>query len=138
MDAVAAIISLHGRYCWLVDHRDWDQWQLCFTENGAFVARGERHAGRAAIVEFVKAELDRFKIIRHLSHVPYVELQSEDTATARCYFELKAGTTRGADTLSLGTYVDRLERHEGQWLFAERVAEFDYWVKRGEPWFAAS
>ncbi len=137
MDAVAAILSLHGRYCWLVDHRDWDHWQLCFAADGAFVARGERHQGRAAIVEYVKAELERFKVIRHLAHVPYVQIESETSATARSYFELRAGTVRGADTMALGTYVDRLTREAGEWQFAERVAEFDYWVRTGEPWFGA-
>jgi hypothetical protein len=136
MDPVSAIMSLHGRYCWLVDHRDWDRWQLCFAEDGAFVARGQRHEGRAAIVEYVKAELERFGVIRHLAHVPYVEVQSASSATARSYFELRAGTMRGADTLALGTYVDQLVCSEGEWRFAERVAEFDYWVRRGDPWFS--
>lgn len=135
MDAISEIQSLHGRYCWLVDHRDWDHWQLCFAQDGAFVARGQRHEGRAAIVEYVQGELERFSVIRHLAHVPNVELQSEDSATAQSYFELRAGTVRGADTVALGSYVDRLTRRDGAWQFAERVAEFDYWVRRGEPWF---
>jgi hypothetical protein len=135
MDPVTEIICLHGRYCWLVDHGDWDGWAKCFADDGAFVARGQRHEGREAIVKYVQGELERFSVIRHLAHVPWIEVESEISARARSYFELRAGTVRGADTHGLGSYEDRLVCRDGQWMFAERVAEFDYWVKRGEPWF---
>lgn len=137
-DAYAEIVSLLSRYCWLVDRRRWDEWALCFAEDGAFVARGHRWEGRAAIVEYVQAEVARFTVIRHLSHIPEIVLESEISARCRSYFELRAATLRGADTHGLGSYEDVVTRAGGCWAFAERRADFDYWVRRGEPWFSDS
>jgi SnoaL-like domain len=134
--AHAEIQSLLGRYCALVDRREWDQWKLCFAEDGAFVTRGRRLVGREAIVDYVQEELSRFQMIRHLPHVPSIELASDArSATCDSYFELRAVTVRGNETIALGSYRDRLALGEGGWQFAERQAEFDYWVRRGDPWY---
>jgi hypothetical protein len=134
--AHAEIQSLLGRYCTLVDRREWDQWKLCFAKDGAFVTRGRRLVGREAILEYVQEELSRFQMIRHLSHVPTIELASDArSATCHSYFELRAVTVRGNETIALGSYSDRLALGEGGWQFAERQAEFDYWVRRGDPWY---
>jgi SnoaL-like domain len=134
--AHAEIQSLLGRYCALVDRREWDQWKLCFAEDGAFVTRGRRLVGREAIVDYVQEELSRFQMIRHLPHVPSIELASDArSATCDSYFELRAVTVRGNETIALGSYRDRVALGEGGWQFAERQAEFDYWVRRGDPWY---
>jgi SnoaL-like domain len=132
----AEIQSLLGRYCWLVDRHEWDEWKLCFAEDGAFVTRGRRLEGRDAILEYVQEELSRFRLIRHLPHVPSIALEA-DGRPAGCdsYFELRAVTVRGNDTVALGSYSDRLALGSDGWQFAERRAEFDYWVRRGDPWF---
>jgi hypothetical protein len=134
--AHAEIQSLLGRYCWLVDHGEWEAWALCFAEDAAFVTRGERIVGREAIVEYVQEELSRFKMIRHLSHVPSIELGT-DGRSAECnsYFELRAVTTRGNETVGLGAYSDRLTLGDAGWQFAERQADFDYWVRRSDRWY---
>lgn len=136
-DPQAEISSLLGRYCWLVDHGEWDDWSRCFAPDAAFVTRGRRHEGRDPIVAFVKEELAAFEMIRHLTHTASIELAS-DERSARChsYFELRAVTVRGADTVGLGAYIDRVALSDDEgWQFAEREADFDYWVKRGEPWY---
>jgi ketosteroid isomerase-like protein len=132
---ILAIQALLGRYAWLVDRGEWDQWAHCFTPDGSFVVRGEPIVGRDAIVEYVKNELGRFRLIRHLGHAPEIAL-GEDGTTAHCrsYFELRAITQRGTDTEALGSYVDSLQQTDEGWQFAERRAEFDYWTRRGEPW----
>jgi hypothetical protein len=130
------IQSLLGRYCWLVDHGEWDQWKLCFAEDGAFVTRGRRLVGREEIVAYVQEELGRFRLIRHLSHVPSIELgPDERSASCHSYFELRAVTVRGSETVALGSYSDQLALGDGGWQFAERQAEFDYWVRRSDPWY---
>jgi hypothetical protein len=132
----AEISSLLGRYCWLVDHGEWERWSRCFAADGAFVTRGRRLEGREEIVAYVKEELAAFEMIRHLTHTPSLELDSgERSARCRSYFELRAVTVRGADTVALGSYSDRVTLGDEGWQFAEREADFDYWVKRGEPWY---
>jgi hypothetical protein len=132
----AEIQSLLGRYCWLVDHRRWDQWKLCFADDGAFVTRGRRLVGRQEIVAYVQDELSRFRMIRHLSHLPSIELGAdEQSAECHSYFELRAVTVRGNETVALGSYSDRLALGDAGWQFAERQAEFDYWVRRSDRWY---
>jgi hypothetical protein len=134
-DHVQDIQALLGRYAWLVDHGEWDAWALCFTPDGSFVVRGEPIIGRAAIVAYVKDELARFRLIRHLGHAPEIVLAPDAaSATCRSYFELRAITQGGRDTEALGSYVDRIVLTDQGWQFAERRAEFDYWTRRGEPW----
>lgn len=134
MDPAASVASLLGRYCWLVDHRQWDEWGLCFREDGVFAVRGKRLVGRAAIVQYVRDELDRFRVIRHLAHLPGITLEGEE-ATCRSYFELRAVTAAGAETVALGSYIDRVVDGPDGWQFAERRAEFEYWVRRDDPWY---
>lgn len=135
-EAHAEIQSLLGRYCWLVDRHQWDEWKLCFAEDGVFVTRGRRLVGRDAIVDYVQEELSRFRMIRHLPHVPSIELASDErSASCHSYFELRAVTVRGNETVALGSYSDRLALGEGGWQFVERQADFDYWVRRGDPWY---
>jgi 3-phenylpropionate/cinnamic acid dioxygenase small subunit len=136
VENVADICSLLGRYCWLVDHGEWDEWQLCFAEDGAFIVRGNNLVGRQAIVDYVQEELSRFRMIRHLGHLPRVELDADQTsATCWSYFELRAVTHRGRETVALGSYVDRVTLGAQGWQIAERRADFDYWVPRQERWY---
>jgi hypothetical protein len=136
-EEVVGIQALLGRYCWLVDRREWDQWQLCFAPDGVFDVRGQRHEGRAQIVDYVRDALAEFKLIRHLCHAPEIHVDSDASASCRSYFELRATTLRGTDTVALGSYLDRLAKHDGGWVFAERRADFDYWVRVGEPWLGS-
>jgi hypothetical protein len=135
--AHAEIQSLLGRYCWLVDRHQWDEWKLCFAEDGTFVTRGRRLVGREEILDYVQEELSRFRMIRHLAHVPSIEL-GPDGRSAEChsYFELRAVTMRGNETVALGSYIDHVRFGEHGWQFAERQADFDYWVRRNDPWYA--
>ena len=134
-EEVQAIQALLGRYAWLVDRGDWDQWAECFTPDGAFVVRGESIEGREAIVDHVRGELAAFRLIRHLGHTAEIELEPGGrSARSRSYFELRAITQRGHDTEALGSYEDRLLRTDQGWQFAQRRAEFDYWTRRDQPW----
>lgn len=130
------IQSLMGRYCRLVDQREWDAWSLCFTAEGAFSAGDTRAVGRRAIVEFVEGQLANLDTIRHLNHPASIELGEDgESAKAHSYFELKASTLRGRETEALGAYTDSLILSGEGWQFAERLAAFDFWVGRDEPWF---
>lgn len=130
----AEILNLLERYCWTVDHRQWDDWLACFTEDGVFAVRGQNLVGRAAIRAYVEGSVGRYRLLRHLTHQPSVTITGPGEATARCYFELRGITERGQDVEALGSYEDALVKTDGGWRFKRRTARFDYFVRRGQPW----
>jgi hypothetical protein len=44
--AIGRLQSLPGRYCRLVDHGGWEEWDRCFTSDGVTVTRGNASAAR--------------------------------------------------------------------------------------------
>ena len=126
------IVNLMERYCWTVDHGDYDAWLDCFTEDGTFDVRGQRPSGRAVLRAFIQKEVgDAFSYIRHMVHNASVELVSETEATGRSYFELRGTTVKGGDFEALGSYEDQIVKTKAGWRLKERKARFDYFIPRG-------
>lgn len=128
------ILNLMERYCWTVDHGDFDGWLECFTPDGAFDVRGQRLIGKDRLRTFIQKEVgDAFHYVRHLIHNPSVELKSASQATARSYFELRGTTNRGRDFEALGSYEDEIVKTSAGWRFKERKARFDYFTPKDGP-----
>jgi len=126
------VLNLMERYCWTVDHGDYDAWLECFTEDGTFVVRGERPSGKTVLRAFIQKEVgDAFSYVRHLIHNPMVEVVSTTEARGRSYFELRGTTVKGSDFEALGSYEDQIVKTGEGWRFKERKARFDYFVPRG-------
>ena len=126
------ILNLLEHYCWSVDHGEWDEWLDCFTEGGAFEVRGERRSGREALRAFITEEVgDSFTYVRHMVFNPSIELDGDDRAHGRAYFELRGTNHRGTDFEALGSYEDEFAKTDEGWKFALRRARFDYFVRRG-------
>ena len=128
MDDLAEIQQLYARYSWTLDERRYEEWLECFAEDG--VIEGPtfgRHAGREELRQFIakyKAETGMFQV-RHVTSNISVEIEGE-SAVGRCYV-LHYRTHRGRTELSaIGGYRDRLRKVNGQWLFADRQAFWDY------------
>jgi hypothetical protein len=130
----AEIENLLERYCWTVDHWQWNEWARCFTEDGVFQVRAQRLVGRGAILAYVQGTVGDYRLLRHLPHHPAVEIQGPAEAVARSYFELRGTTARGRDVEALGSYEDELVKTDDGWKFKLRKARFDYFVRRAEPW----
>jgi hypothetical protein len=128
MDDYAQIRQLYADYCWTLDDRQYEQWLRLFTEDG--VVEGPnygRHVGHPELRHFIakyKATTGMFQV-RHLVNNIRVAIQG-DTATGGCYV-IHYRTHRGRTELSaIGGYRDKLRKVNGQWLFAERQAFWDY------------
>lgn len=130
----AEIENLLERYCWALDHQQWDEWLRCFTEDGVFDVRGQQLAGRDAIRSYVEGSIGDYRLLRHLLHHPSVQILGPSEATARCYFELRGTTARGHNVEALGSYEDALVKTNDGWKFKLRKVRFDYFVRRGQPW----
>lgn len=117
-----------ARYAHAADRGRFDELVALFTDQGVMaIDDREPLVGRAAIRQFVtqtkgnlQTNLERPYIRHHVNSIA-IDVQSEDTATAACYF--LAITERGPD--HWGRYLDRLERHGELWLFAERKVRVD-------------
>lgn len=95
-----------------------------FTEQGVLTAGDDEAHGRAAITAYLdatKASLaggDTAGRIRHHVSSLRIDVTSETTAAATCYF--LAITIHGPD--HWGVYRDQLVHEEGRWRFARRDA----------------
>jgi len=128
------IENLLERYCWTVDHRQWEEWARCFTENAVFSIDEEELMGREAIRSYVEKNLSGYRLMRHLLHHPSIEMLGPSQAVVRAYFELRGITGRGREVEALGAYEDEVVKTEEGWQFKLRRVRFDYFVRRGEPW----
>jgi uncharacterized protein (TIGR02246 family) len=85
MDAERAEIeNLLERYCWTVDHQQWEEWVRCFTEDAVFIVRGEQFIGREAIRSYVESNVGDYRLLRHLLHHPSIEILGPSEAVTRC------------------------------------------------------
>lgn len=127
-------MNLLARYCWYVDHKLWDQWGECFTADGVFDVGGNRVVGRADIVSFVIGSMGKYRLLRHLAHLPFIEFEAAGAATSRSYFEFKALSASGKELVALGAYTDQLVMDGDEWRIRERRVDFDFYTRHGDPW----
>lgn len=66
-------------------------------------------------------ESARARFIRHFTATLQIDLESRETATSRCYYQVL--TDHGLD--HWGRYIDRYRCADGRWLFAERKVTTD-------------
>lgn len=128
------IENLLEKYCWTVDSKRWGEWIECFASDGVFEVRGRELLGHEAILDYVRANVGEYQLIRHLVHQAAVHVLGPVEATARSYFELRGRTAQGTDVEALGSYEDQLVRTDQGWKFKRRTARFDYYVRKGESW----
>ncbi len=123
-----AIRELSARYCFAIDGARYEEWVDLFTEDGHFAVAGmfERD-GRKALREFTATIPVNPKGLPGFKHCilnQLIEVRGE-SATGECYFLLVQGGSPLRVDIA-GRYVDRLVKQEGRWLFASRIAHFDY------------
>lgn len=126
-----AIADLRGRYCQLLDNREWDAFADLFTSEGVFDGL-HRVVGRGAIHRFFSEDVPRIaEQFWHFCSNGTLDLAG-DRATGRISMEYWS-VTDGVSFLSAGHYDDVLERVNGQWKFASRKITFYFYspVKDG-------
>lgn len=104
------------RFAMLNDAHDADGLAAMFTPGGSFARPSEPDApvvGRDAIHAFLRDRPKR--VTRHVMANTLVTFVSETEAQAHSYVVLYI-----ADKTLVGDFHDRLELHDGLWLFAER------------------
>lgn len=132
-----AISELRYTYCYRIDDRDWDGYAALFTED-ALLDFGPvgTFEGREAVREFAEDVVGaRHPFLSHMVHNPVIDVDG-DTATGKWYFEVPCTFEDGEAGWIQGTYYDEYRRVDGEWLFSEVVAEFNYFAAYDEGWAA--
>jgi len=139
----AAICELQATYCFLVDDGRFDdlvdEW---FTPD----ARCDFRDAKGTISPMVStghAEIRAFftqvvaSLLHDMCHTVHNQriLIEGDTASGECYFELTAGHPLTGDAVvGAGRYIDRYQRVDGRWRFAERTALIFHMAPLAEGW----
>ncbi|WP_017672394.1 nuclear transport factor 2 family protein [Blastomonas sp. AAP53] len=117
MNDIAWAIELQiRRFAMLNDAHDADGLAAMFTAGGSFARPSEPDApviGRDNIHAFFRDRPKR--VTRHVMANTIVDIISDTEARAHSYVVLYM-----ADKTLVGDFHDRLELHDGIWLFAER------------------
>ena len=117
-----AIRDLSNRYCDCLYRHDLDGLVTLFTQDAAFVVKDTESEvvtrGRAKLKKMFARLVSEINP-RPLIHAQVVELRSADSATGRCYVELRTNTVQLEEAGS-GYYEDEYAKIGADWKFASR------------------
>ncbi len=118
----AAIRELQSAYCFRMDDADFAGVAALFTPDGDWIASYRQAHGRAEIEDLLTRINPRQgdgPTRKHVITNGLIELDG-DQASSRTSYIAFADTGDGPAPVVVGVYMDRLARHEGEWLLAER------------------
>jgi hypothetical protein len=130
MDDESAIRSLLARYCELYDDGDLEGYAALFAHGSIRSPGGVTHTGTAAVLAHQRANCIMYsdgtpRTSHAVSNVNVsVEVAGDGrSATARCSFTVFQATGGfPLQPISAGRYLDVLQKIDGVWWFAERIA----------------
>ena len=123
----AEILHLAGRYAFAIDHNKPEEWADCFTSDGSFESNIQgRFTGREDLIYFCETVMafceSEGQKPRHWNNQWVIEVEG-NKAVSKCYaLIIDAGNL---SPISVGQYNDKLIRENGEWLFKERIYNFD-------------
>ena len=115
-----AIVSLKARYCRLLDTKDWAGWEELFTEDFTLdtsAAGGQRIAGRAAAISYVRSSITDDTITTHHVHNPEISIAG-NTASAIWAMQDRNIWPNGRQLLGFGHYHEDYLRVGDEWKIA--------------------
>ena len=123
-----AIEELIGRYNQAIDQGRYDDFLVCWCEDGVFDGLGGPYVGKPAIKAFTDGYDDRYRLrLNGLKHftVNIVSRIDGDRALSSSHLQLVTTGAKGAHILFTGRYEDELRREGGQWRFTRRKLHQD-------------
>lgn len=113
-----AIRDLLARYPMAFDDRDWDAWEVLWTDDVVWVVDGTPIEGLAAVREFMVGCLPPDYIAKHLVGPSVIEIDpGGETARARTDVVWIAANY---DNQIVARYVDELVKRDGRWRISRR------------------
>lgn len=114
--------QLKYRYLRTLDTKAWDDFEACFLPEATADYNGLVFADRAALVDYMRANLGEGMVTLHQVHHPEISIDG-DTATARWYLQDKVIVAAFGFMLEgAAFYEDRYQRTPDGW----RVAHTGY------------
>jgi hypothetical protein len=122
-----AIVVLHARCSFALDHGDGSAFAACFTEDGVLRTNIPREViGREALAQFATERTSsKGHTTRHMTWNLLLDAAEGDRGSARCYVAVFHSGPHGADVMLTAEYHDRYQRTDGEWLIAERRVYID-------------
>jgi uncharacterized protein (TIGR02246 family) len=120
MDDIEAIKALKGRYCRLMDTKDWDGYRQVFTDDVVMDTTdsgGNVIVGGDAFLEFLVPTLAEVTTV-HQCHTPEIELTSATTATGIWAMEDLLRFPDGSGLHGFGHYHETYRAQDGRWRIA--------------------
>jgi hypothetical protein len=119
-----AIGEVMARYCWHVDHSEWEAWLDLFAPDGAWGARDQRaFEGRDALAKLA-AGLAKKRVAgkssRHFLANALIGREGGE-AVYRSYFKVVSVETGLIE--SIGEFYAQLAKRDGRWLIIQLVID---------------
>jgi uncharacterized protein (TIGR02246 family) len=121
------IRRLLAQWAQMYDDKDAAGWTALFAENGRFAvdAPARNHVGRAAIRDYIDTQIGNAPPDRRTKHMcanPAIRFTSNSAADVDVDFVVysRLGDEPWSIT-SVGRYLNKLVRHNGDWLFLENL-----------------
>ncbi len=117
MDDIEAIKQLKGRYCRLMDTKDWDGYRRVFTNDVTMDttdAGGNVITGADDFVEFLVGVIGDAVTV-HQCHTPEIGVSSPTSATGIWAMEDMLRYPDGTELHGYGHYHEVYEKQDGEW-----------------------
>lgn len=113
-----AVVDRIIEFAFALDAKDFERYASLYDEDGVIVTPRSRHAGRAGLADFVRADLGKYHSTQHVSAGHIVTIDG-DRATARSsLLATHAWSDQPDDHWSVGGWYDlELRRVDEVWLF---------------------
>ena len=118
-----AIQELFARYAHAIDDLKPEAWVACFSPDGVFQVGRRAMKGQAALRGYADVHVQEVRC-RHMMANFLYRVEGEQ-ATGQCSMLATLATPGGYKIFAQGRYVDRLVKHDGEWLIAHRRVETD-------------
>jgi uncharacterized protein YukJ len=123
--------TLH-RYCHAMDYGLEKEWVQTFTDEAVFdVYRMpdktpiHREVGADDLAKYIRTYPRPPEYRKHIIVDPIMEIEGDEARVESLFFVLMPTTGTGGVIRTFGRYRDRLQKIEGSWRIAERLAEVE-------------
>ncbi len=118
-----AIQDLVARYAHAIDGLDPEAWAQCFTPDGVFQLGSQELRGRAKLRAYGEVHVREIRC-RHMTGNLLYKINGNE-ATGEVSVLGTLATPGGYKFFAQGRYIDRLVKHDGQWLIKHRRVDLD-------------